>query len=386
MESLEEIKAHYLKNDNQDFRAGENFLPGSIGHYLAKNSKSKTPLPKLVIIGIPDNRGSSIAAKENNIQFIRRELYRLFLPQNQIKFEDWGILIKGKKLSDTYEAISTIVDFCLQHSIVPLFYGGGHNMTYGQFLGLRKSPYPISLGLVDSKIDLRLSPQVSSKTFLGKIISDYGENLFNISIIGTQRYYIAQNEIDLMENLYFDLIRLGQLRKDFPIAEPYLRDCELISFDLGSVKQADSPGVPHLSVNGFTSDEICQLAWYAGNSDKVKCFGLHEYDAENDTNNVSANLAAQILWHFIDGFVNQESNKNNLVSKNYSKSIFELDVLNHKITFVYDEVEEKWWMEIPADKELLNDYLLVSCSKSDYLQAQQGEIPDKWWKTYQKIS
>jgi hypothetical protein len=45
-------------------------------------------------------------------------------------------------------------------------------------------------------------------------------NLFNYSNIGYQTYYNSQEEIDLIEKLYFDAYRLGEVCNNITIAEP----------------------------------------------------------------------------------------------------------------------------------------------------------------------
>ena len=52
-------------------------------------------------------------------------------------------------------------------------------------------------------------------------------------------------------------------------------------------------------MNGFKSDQICQIAKYAGMSDKLSCLGL--FDINPNHNSSSDNLVAQIIWYFIEG-------------------------------------------------------------------------------------
>ena len=55
-----------------------------------------------------------------------------------------------------------------------------------------------------------------SEFFLSKIIIEEPNNLFNFSTIGYQTYYNSQEEIDLIEKLYFDAYRLGKYLKNLP--------------------------------------------------------------------------------------------------------------------------------------------------------------------------
>ncbi len=47
-------------------------------------------------------------------------------------------------------------------------------------------------------------------------------NLYNYSNIGYQTYFTSQEEIDLMEKMFFDAYRLGDVGADITIAEPVL--------------------------------------------------------------------------------------------------------------------------------------------------------------------
>ncbi len=384
MDDLINLKQQFL-TDNDDFLLEESFPPGTFGHLFSKNKSTSKQLPHFVLVGLNELRGSSLQAGIPNPAPIRRQLYRLYLPQSPIRVEDWGYLRSGKTLTDTQHALQMVTEILLKYGIQVIYYGGGHHLTYGQFLGLKQLPHPVSLAVIDSKINLKLSKNLTATSFLSKLVSEQGEHLFNISVLGVQRYLFSQKESDLMEKLFFDLVRLGELRENISQAEPYLRDSELISIDLGAVKHSDAPGVPETSVNGFHSEEICQIAWYAGNSDKAKIIGLHEFEPGNDHNDLSAQLAAQIIWHVIDGKANYLLTESERKKKD-SKSIYELDVLNHKITFVHDERDQKWWMEIPAGRAMNQDLLLVACSETDYHTAKRGEVPDRWWKLFQRLS
>jgi hypothetical protein len=46
-------------------------------------------------------------------------------------------------------------------------------------------------------------------------------------------------------------------------------------------------------------------------------------------------------------------------------------------------------MEVPFPPRKGNDLrreLLISCSYADYQDAAEGNLPDRWWKTFQKLA
>src|SRR3546814_5190977 len=57
----------------------------------------------------------------------------------------------------------------------------------------------------------------------------------------------------------------------------------------------------------------------------------------------------------------------------------------HEVVFYKSNRSGRWWMQIPyPEQHSRNDrFHLVPCSYRDYQQASSGEMPDRWWKTYQ---
>ncbi len=48
------------------------------------------------------------------------------------------------------------------------------------------------------------------------------------------------------------------------------------------------------------------LTRYAGMSDKLTSFGIFEYNPLFDQHKITAQLIAQMLWYFVEGFVNRK--------------------------------------------------------------------------------
>jgi hypothetical protein len=73
---------------------------------------------------------------------------------------------------------------------------------------------------------------LSASSYLTKIIIDEPNNLFNYCNIGYQTYHNSQEEIDLVEKLFFDSYRLES--NNITLAEPIFRDADVVSLDLNS--------------------------------------------------------------------------------------------------------------------------------------------------------
>jgi hypothetical protein len=140
--------------------------------------------------------------------------------------------------------------------------------------------------------------------------------------------------------------------------------------------------------NGFFADQICQLAKYAGISDKLTSFGIFNYYPKESPDHVS-NILAEILWYFIDGLENRKGDFPIGSKREYLKFTVKIDDFKDSIVFYKSNKSDRWWMEVPYPPQKGVQYErhhLVPCDASDYDRAMKNELPDLWWKTYQKLS
>ena len=70
----------------------------------------------------------------------------------------------------------------------------------------------------------------------------------------------------------------------------------------------------------------------------------------------------------------------------YQKFTVPLVRINHDLIFYRSDKTDRWWIEVPHVKSSNKKKLIISCSHEDYLMACNNEIPDRWWKIFQKIS
>ncbi len=141
----------------------------------------------------------------------------------------------------------------------------------------------VNMVCVDSRFGLgNQYEKMNSRNFLTSVILKEPNILLNYSNISYQTYFVNQDEIDLMEKMFFDTYRVGIFRNNISEAEPALRDADMISFDISSIRQSDAPGNVIASPNGFSGGEACAISRYARISDKVAFFGIYEYNPSYD--------------------------------------------------------------------------------------------------------
>ncbi|MFH4968727.1 formimidoylglutamase [Gaetbulibacter sp. M240] len=343
---------------------------------------------QIAIIGVLENRNDlNYIGEEFQLDTIRKAFYALYPGSWNTSVADLGDLHKGETVEDTYFALKTAVSLLLKKSIIPIILGGSQDLTYANYRAYDVVTPMVNIVNIDSRFDLGDSNRpIKNTSFVGKIILDQPYNLFNYATIGYQTYFNAQEEIDLMDSLYFESYRLGEVSKDITIVEPVLRDANIVSVDLSSVKSAEVSLNQKFSPNGLTGKEICAIARYAGISNKVSSFGIYEYKASKD-DDITAMLIGQMLWYFIEGVNFRVQDDDFSDDKTYQKFITLVD--DQELIFYKSNKTGRWWIEIPFLSEVdnkLKRHTLLPCMHQDYLDACKNKVPERWYKAIQKNS
>ncbi len=344
----------------------------------------------LAIIGVGEERG----AVHNDgcgraPDVIRDKFYALKKSGYNYKIADLGNLKEGESLKDTYAALATILVELKRAGILPIILGGSQDLTFAQYAAFQKMEETVNIVAVDATFDLGSTEQpTNSVSYLGKIILHEPNFLFNFSNIGYQTYFVGNEQIELMNKLFFDAYRLGDVRRDMEEVEPIVRNADILSFDITAIRQSDAPGNGNASPNGFYGEEACRIVRYAGISDKLSSLGIYEINPLYDNHDQTSHLAAQMIWYFIDGYYNRKKDVP-LKSKNdFIKYRVPIKKDEQEIVFYKSNKSERWWMEVPlhTNKVRYERHHLVPCSYKDYETALREEMPERWWQAFQKIS
>ncbi len=359
------------------------------------NSHTESAFPSLdgvniAIVGVcedrnsTDNKGSAASPDK-----IREELKKLSYIEG-VSVADLGNIKPGEKANDTYHALAFVVSRLLEMKIVPVIIGGSQDLTYGNYLGYEHRQQTVNLVCIDRTLDLGAEQsEITSISYLNKIIRREPNLIFNFSLLGYQTHFINPAEAELLNKMYFDLYRLGQLNGNLEEAEPFVRDADILSFDISSVRRSDAPGTFNSTPNGLYGEEACQIFRYAGMSDKLSSVGIYEINALTDHRNQTTALAAQLIWYFIEGYSNRKDDFPSISDKDYLKYTVSIKSPDHDLIFYKSKKTGRWWMEVPymvSSKSRYQRHSMVPCSYSDYQTACAGELPDRWWQAYQKLN
>ena len=211
--------------------------------------------------------------------------------------------------------------------------------------------------------------------------------LFSYTHLAHQSYLVDTAAAAILEKLYFEAFRIGQIRTDITEMEPAIRNADLLSFDITSIRSSDAPGNANAQPFGLTGEEACQICWYAGQNEKLSSAGFYEYNPDfDDTHKKTASVIATMIWYFVEGFYNRK-NESNFKSNDFLKYVVSMPVEPEILTFYKSKVTEKWWMEItyhrPGARYARNSF--IPCSYADYQTATKGEVPERYINTLAKI-
>ena len=341
---------------------------------------------QIAIIGVDEGRNSenNFGCGEN-LHYIRTKLYELYPGHWNTQIADLGNIQKGKSVQDTYFAVSEVITDLLKQNITPIIIGGGHDITYANYRAYDSLEQTVNIATVDSRFDLgTLNDQLTSHSYLSKIIMQEPNNLFNFSNVGYQTYFNSQEEIQLLDQLFFDAYRLGEA-KELENIEPVFRNADIVSIDIGSIRKSEAPANSNASPNGFYGDEICAISRYAGISDKVSSFGIYEYNSKHDDHCQTAHLIAQMIWYFIEGVSSRVKDYPFSGRENYQKFTVLLEE-DDPLTFYKSHKSGRWWIEINILSSNKNKrHALVPCTYSDYVDATKQITPERWYKAMRKL-
>ena len=344
----------------------------------------------IVLIGVKEERQAlSNEGCSQGTDLVRKYFYQLFQGNYKTRITDLGNIAQGYSIEDTYFALTSVVATLLEDKITPIIIGGSQDLTFAQYKGYEDLGQIVNMVAIDSRFDLgRYQDDINSQSYLSKIILHQPNYLFNFTNLGYQTYFVDQDAINLMKKLFFDTYRVGKVRENPEEVEPIVRNGDLLSVDVSAIRQSDAPGNGNASPNGFHGEEICQVMRYAGLSDKMSSVGFYEYNPVLDRNEQTAQLIAQMIWYFVDGYYHRKKDYPLKIMKDYLKFLVRVQDQQNEIVFYKSKKSERWWMEIPIETDMLSKFerhYMVPCSHRDYQVACENVIPDRWWQFYHKL-
>lgn len=246
---------------------------------------------------------------------LRQALADLPIHNPEVPFFDAGTIhCIGTHLEEAQEQLAQAVEDILKSKGFPIILGGGHETLYGHFAGTSKHYEEQEVGIInfDAHFDIRKpeSSGVSSGTGFYQIAIDClnEDKDFLYLAIGIQR---SGNTSELFN-------RADKLRAEYVLARDFhslniekmkeqvlsflaKADAVCIAIDLDVFSASIAPGVSAPSTTGilydYTFREIMKLL---ATHDKVVSLDIAEYNPKYDIDSRTANLAAQLIFDWIN--------------------------------------------------------------------------------------
>ena len=371
-------------------QADRNRLGNLISCHSEKDNFPNLDGIEIALLGVKEERGAlKNKGCADGPDRVRDYFYNLFSHWNGVKIADLGNLKNGHSVEDTYFALKDVVAELIKQDILPIILGGSQDLTYANYLAYQNLGKVINFASIDPVFDIGHDEhELTSRSYLSRIILHQPNYLFSFTNIGYQSYYVDQDAVVLMKNLYFDSNRLGNVRSNMEESEPMIRNADFVSFDISAIRKSDAPGNFYGNPNGFFGEEACKLSRYAGMSDKLSSIGFYEFNPAYDQDGQTASLLAQMIWYFIDGYMNRQHDLPEDNMENYIRFMVNVEAFEDQLIFLKSKKTARWWLEIQTQNKIRKKYRrhqFVPCSYQDYQNALNHEVPDRWWKLQQKL-
>ena len=367
---LTAIPVHEL-NDDKGYTDGQ--LANHITIY--ENELPDITHADIILVGVNETRGSGIFDNPANAaNAIRKQLYQLHYWHTDVMIADIGNIKTGATLTDSYAAVKTVLAELLRMNKTVVILGGSHDITLAQYFAYKELQQVIEATCIDATINLKGENPLRSENFLLEMLTGEPNLIKHYNHIGFQSYFVHPRMLETMDKLRFDCYRVGAARENLEEMEPVIRNTHLLSFDISAIKHSDSPASSE-SPNGFTGEDACVLARFAGMSDKVNSFGIYGYLPQHDEKELSAKQISQMLWYFIDGKSRSKQEaaiEDRIYFNEYHTSFTEVESV-----FLQSKKTGRWWMQLPNKK-------FIPCSYKDYISASQNEIPERWLRAQER--
>ncbi len=285
-----------------------------LGHWLAANRSAEGA--RAVLIGFPSDEGvrrnGGRSGAADGPAAIRRALYKL-TPDAEHPGAFTDLLDRTADLGDIpvtgfvetdQQALGEVVAPLLADGIVPVILGGGHETSFGHFLGYAGAEQDVEILNWDAHADVR-----PLKDGLAHSGSPFRQALEHPSgrctrymVAGLQPHSTARAHLDVIDEWGGEVVwrrSLTEVRiRSIAIG---LTEPTLATFDLDAVEAASAPGVSAPNIGGLPADLWLYAAYEMGRSPLVRSMDVVELNPAFDVDGRTARLAALTVWHFLKG-------------------------------------------------------------------------------------
>lgn len=283
-----------------------------LGTKLSREQVARVSLVGFAVDRGVQRNGGRVGANEGPLA-IREQLFKLCPdPERHEAFTD--LLAQTRDLGDVQstgelefdqEILSDVIARELGKGSFVIVLGGGHETSYGHFLGYVKAGLKVAIQNIDAHADVRPLKRGlgHSGSPFRQAIEHPSQALSHYRVEALQPTSVAASHLAFMRE---HGATFG-FRRDFHADTLFTQRNEhiLATFCLDAVDQAFAPGVSAPTSSGLSAEEWLQSAYLAGRTASVRSMDCVELCPRLDRDGQTARLAAKTIWEVLRGFASR---------------------------------------------------------------------------------
>ncbi len=263
--------------------------------------------------GVARNKGRVGASR--GPAAIRKALAGLPAHQHGTLYDCGDVVCEGDKLESAQQELADKVHCLLTQRVAPVILGGGHEIAWGSFLGLKQwlthqeattnTARRLLILNLDAHLDLRSSRPGSSGTPFDQIAEDclqdkrqlkyacWGVSMLSNTAALFERAETIQADVILDHQLQERHLYLALARLDRLLAQA---DDVYLTIDTDVLPANVMPGVSAPAAFGVPLSVVEALALRVKQSGKMRLADIAEFNPDYDIDQHSARIAARLAW------------------------------------------------------------------------------------------
>jgi formiminoglutamase len=216
---------------------------------------------------------------------------------------DLGDIALTGNLDADQAALGEVVGGQLRLGRFVIILGGGHETSFGHFLGYVNARQPVDILSWDAHADVRpLRDRLAhSGSPFRQAMEHASGALRRYVVAGLQPHAVAAAHLEYVRKrgraVFRDEVTPTVVRELYA----QLGTPAMLSFDIDAVDQAFAPGVSAPSTGGFAPAEWLSFAYAGGLQRSVRSVEVSEFNPVYDRDGQTGRLAALTVWHVLRG-------------------------------------------------------------------------------------
>lgn len=293
----------FSRGDPNDPRLGE----------VVHTDPADYPGASVVLLGCPQDEGvrrnKGRPGAEHAPTEIRRAFYRLSVSSltehPEFSLFDLGDVIISGNLEHIHDLHRQIVRHVIADGKRLIVLGGGNDISYPSCAGLADVMHDVLAFNVDDHLDVRADTPRNSGTPYRLLLEEGYLQPHRFYEMGYQPFSNSPVYVDYLRQRGVTAYTLRQLRREgIPrLFEAVLAQHDVPAIfwgiDMDSVRATDAPGVSAANPIGLNAEELCEIAFTAGNDVRSRVLEITEVNPVYDIDGHTSKLAAIVIFYYL---------------------------------------------------------------------------------------